>query len=202
MKITAKNIIILSVILVIVDQISKIWIKTTMTIDQSYHILGDWFQIRFIENPGAAYGMELGGDYGKLILSLFRVAAVIFIGIYVSRLLKKKAPQGVIIAFTMILVGALGNIIDSALYGMIFTESTYNTVSTITAMGEGYGTFLHGNVVDMLYFPIIDISRMPDWIPIWGGERFIFFSPIFNLADSYISIALIYLIIFQRKFFK
>lgn len=173
-----------------------------MTIDQSYHVIGDWFQIRFIENPGAAYGMELGGDYGKLILSLFRIAAIIFIGIYISRLIKRDAPKGVIIAFTMIMVGAFGNIIDSALYGLIFTESTYNTVAALTPLGDGYGTFLHGNVVDMLYFPIINIDRMPDWVPIWGGGPYTFFSPIFNLADSYISIALIYLIIFQRKFFK
>lgn len=200
MKIQAKQIIALSVILVIIDQISKILVKTTMTLDESIHIFGNWFQIRFIENPGAAYGMELGGDYGKLILSLFRVVAIIFISIYISRLLKRRAPTGVIIGFTLIMVGALGNVIDSAFYGMIFSESTFNTVATFTS--DGYGTFLHGNVVDMLYFPIIDISRMPDWIPIWGGERFIFFSPIFNIADTYISVALIYLIIFQRKFFK
>lgn len=202
MKLQTRHIVILSILLLVIDQISKIWVKTTMTINESFNIFGDWSQIRFIENPGAAYGLELGGDYGKLILSLFRILAVIFIAIYISRLLKKKANTGVILAFTMILVGAFGNIVDSAFYGLIFSESTYDTVATFTQFGHGYGTFLHGNVVDMLYFPIIDIPQMPDWIPIWGGERFIFFSPIFNVADSYISIALIYLIIFQRKFFK
>lgn len=202
MKIQAKHIIFLSVILVVADQISKIWVKTTMTLNESISVFGDWAQIRFIENPGAAYGLELGGDYGKLILSLLRVVAVIFISVYIHRLLKRGANAGVIVAFTMILVGALGNIIDSAFYGLIFTESTYDSVASFTAFGEGYGTFLHGKVVDMLYLPIIDINRMPDWIPIWGGERFIFFSPIFNIADSYISIAFIYLIIFQRKFFR
>lgn len=200
MKIKAKHIVAISAVLIILDQLSKIWIKTTMTLDESIHVFGNWFQIRFIENPGAAFGMELGGDYGKLILSLFRVVAIVFITIYIGKLLKQRAPNGVIVAFTLILIGAFGNLVDSAFYGMIFTESTYYTVAEFTS--NGYGTFLHGKVVDMLYFPIIDISRMPDWIPIWGGERFVFFSPIFNLADTYISVALIYLIIFQRKFFK
>lgn len=202
MKLSAKHIILLSSLLIAVDQISKIIVKTTMTLDQSFSVFGSWFYIRFIENPGAAYGFELGGDYGKLILSLFRIVAVIAIGFYLRHLLKKRASTGVIIAFTMIMVGALGNIIDSVFYGMIFSESTYFEVAQFVPWGEGYGTFLHGNVVDMLYFPIIDIPQMPDWVPIWGGERFIFFSPIFNIADSYISVALIYLIIFQRKFFK
>lgn len=202
MKLSAKHIILLSSLLIAVDQISKIIVKTTMTLDQSFSVFGSWFYIRFIENPGAAYGFELGGDYGKLILSLFRIVAVVAIGFYLRHLLKKRASTGVIVAFTMIMVGALGNIIDSVFYGMIFSESTFFDVAQFVPWGEGYGTFLHGNVVDMLYFPIIDIPQMPDWVPIWGGERFIFFSPIFNIADSYISVALIYLIIFQRKFFQ
>lgn len=202
MKLSAKHIILLSSLLIAVDQISKIIVKTTMTLDQSFSVFGSWFYIRFIENPGAAYGFELGGDYGKLTLSLFRIVAVVAIGFYLRHLLKKRASTGVIVAFTMIMVGALGNIIDSVFYGMIFSESTFFDVAQFVPWGEGYGTFLHGNVVDMLYFPIIDIPQMPDWVPIWGGERFIFFSPIFNIADSYISVALIYLIIFQRKFFQ
>lgn len=173
-----------------------------MTINESIHVFGDWFQIRFFENAGAAFSMEIGGDHGKLILSLFRVVAIIVLVWYLRRLLRKDAPKGVIIGFTLIFVGALGNLIDSAFYGMIFSESTYNTVASFTSFGEGYGTFLHGKVVDMLYFPIIDIAEMPEWFPIWGGERFVFFSPIFNIADSYITIAVFYLIIFQHKFFK
>lgn len=196
------HIIVLSLILVIADQVSKVLIKTSMTVNESINVLGEWFQIRFIENPGAAYGMELGGDYGKLILSLFRIVAIVCIIIYIKRLLDRKANTGVLIAFTMILVGALGNMIDSAFYGLIFSESTYTNIASFVPWGEGYGTFLHGNVVDMLYFPIINIDQMPDWVPIWGGEPFVFFSPIFNVADAYISVALIYLIIFQRKFFK
>lgn len=196
------HIIVLSVILVVLDQVSKIVVKTSMTLNESIDVFGTWFQIRFIENPGAAFGMELGGDYGKLILSLFRIVAIVFIAIYIKRLLERKANTGVLIAFTMILVGALGNVFDSAFYGLIFSESTYHSVASFVPWGQGYGTFLHGNVVDMLYFPIIDIDMMPDWVPIWGGEPFVFFSPIFNVADAYISVALIYLLIFQRKFFK
>lgn len=202
MKLTTKWIVILSIVLLVVDQVSKIVVKTSMVINESIMVLGSWFQIRFIENPGAAYGFELGGDYGKLILSLFRVVAVAVLCVYIHRLIKRGAPNGVLVAFTLIMVGALGNIVDSAFYGLIFSDSTFFEPAHFTAFGQGYGTFLHGNVVDMLYFPIIDIDMMPSWVPIWGGEPFVFFSPIFNLADTYISVALIYLLIFQRKFFK
>ena len=202
MKFKTKHVVLLSVLLLAADQISKILVKTHMTLDQHIAVLGKWFYIRFIENPGAAFGFELGGEYGKLILSLFRIAAVILIIIYLRKLLKRSTtPTGVLVGFTMILVGAFGNIVDSVFYGMIFSGSTVTQVASIVPWGEGYGTFLHGNVVDMLYFPIIRIDMMPEWIPIWGGEPFVFFSPIFNLADSYISVALIYLLIFQRKFF-
>lgn len=161
-----------------------------MTLNENISVAGTWFNIHFVENSGAAWGMELGGDYGKLILSLFRVVACVVIFIYIKRLLKRGAPKGVLVAFTAIFVGALGNIIDSAFYGLIFSESTTTAVAHFTAFGDGYGTFLHGKVVDMLYFPIIET------------ESFTFFSAIFNLADSYISVALIYLIIFERKFFS
>lgn len=202
MKIGASKVIILSIILLLIDQLSKIWVKTSMTINEAIYVIGDWFQIRFIENPGAAYGFELGGEYGKLILTLFRLVAVSVIGVYIGKLIKRQAPTGVIIGFTLIMVGALGNVIDSVFYGMIFSESTFFSTASWTAWGQGYGTLFHGNVVDMLYFPIIQIESMPEWIPIWGGEPFIFFSPIFNIADTYISVALIYLLLFQRKFFK
>lgn len=206
MKINIKlkpiHIVVISVALVILDQIVKIAVKTNMTLAQEINVLGQWFNIYFIENPGAAYGMELGGDYGKLALSLFRLVAVAVLIWYITKLYKKQAPTGVIVAFAAITVGAFGNIIDSVFYGEIFTASTYSEVAQLVPWGEGYGTFLHGNVVDMLYFPVIQIDQMPSWIPIWGGEEFIFFSPIFNIADSYITIAVIYLLIFQRKFFK
>ncbi len=198
---STRNIAILAAVLLIVDQASKVWIKTNMTINQSYHILGDWFQIRFIENNGAAYGMELGGDYGKLALSLFRIVAVCALAWYVGKINHSRAPKGVVIGFVMILAGAVGNIIDSAVYGMIFSESTFSQVATLVPWGEGYQTFLHGAVVDMLYFPIIN-TVLPEWVPFWGGEPYIFFSPIFNIADSYISVGFIYMLIFHRKFFK
>lgn len=188
--------------LLVADVVSKIVVKTTMTLGENISVIGSWFNIHFIENPGAAWGFQLGGDYGKLILSLFRIVAVAAIAYYITKLRKRQAPIGVQVAFVAILVGALGNILDSAFYGLIFSESTTTTVAHWTSWGEGYGTFLHGDVVDMLYFPIINIDQMPSWVPFWGGEPFVFFSAIFNLADSYISVALIYLIIFQRKFFK
>ncbi len=188
--------------LLAIDQIVKIWVKTHMTIDQAFFVAGEWFQIRFIENPGFAFGMELGGDYGKLILSLFRIVAVGVLIWYINRLVVRgHASKGVILGFALGLAGALGNIVDSMFYGMIFSESGFNTVATMFPDGGGYASFLHGKVVDMLYFPIIR-TTWPDWMPWVGGNRFVFFSPIFNIADAYVSVAVIYMILFQRKFFK
>lgn len=193
-----KNIIILVVTLLVVDQIVKFWIKTHMTIDQSFTVFPEWFFIRFIENPGAAYGMQIGGEYGKLALSLFRIAAI-SVGIwYVGKLVKRKTTTGVMLGVSLILAGAIGNVIDSAFYGMIFSESTFTTTASFLPEAGGYAGFLHGKVVDMLYFPIIE-SVYPTWMPWVGGDPFIFFSPIFNLADSYISVGVIYLLLFERK---
>lgn len=188
--------------LLLLDQVVKIIVKTNMTLGEEIPVFGSWFNIYFIENPGAAFGMAFGGEVGKLLLTLIRVVASGALVWYILNLFKKNAPTGVIIAFTLIVVGAMGNVVDSAFYGEIFSESTTTQVASFVPWGEGYGTFLHGAVVDMLYFPIIQIDMMPEWIPIWGGEPFVFFSPIFNIADSYISCAVIYLILFQRKFFK
>lgn len=195
-------IILLIVGLLAIDQIVKICVKTHMTLDEAIPVFGQWFYIRFIENRGAAYGMELGGDYGKLILSLLRIVAVGAIGWYIHRLIKRGAPTGVVVGFGLVLAGALGNIIDSAFYGLIFSQSTFTETAHFVPWGTGYATFLHGSVVDMLYFPIIEIDRMPDWVPLIGGEPYTFFSPIFNIADSYVTGGIAYLILFHRKFFK
>lgn len=184
--------------LVVVDQIVKISVKTSMTLGESHHLLGDWFQWCFIENEGAAWGMKLGGEYGKLILSLFRVVAIGALVWFIGHLNKREeTPKGVIVGFALILAGAIGNMVDSAFYGMIFSESTFTTVAQAFPEGGGYAPFLYGKVVDMLYFPLF---TWPEWMPLVGGN--IFFSPVFNFADSYITIAVFYLIIFHWKYFK
>ncbi len=181
----------------LIDQSVKIWIKTSMVMGDKFSVFGDWFYILFTENPGMAFGMEFGGDYGKLALSLFRIFAVIAIGWYLYKLSKSQASKGLIVGLALVLAGALGNIIDSAIYGMIFTDS-YGRIAEFMPASGGYATFLHGKVVDMLYFPLIE-GNFPSWLPIWGGEDFIFFRPIFNIADASISIGVVYLLIFHRK---
>ena len=199
-----KHIAFIIIGLLILDQIVKILIKTNMTLGESIHVFGDWFQIYFIENEGAAFGMSLGGSYGKLILSLFRIVVVGGICWLINRLWKKKVSTGLLVGLSLILAGALGNIIDSAFYGLIFSESTYTTVATAFPEGGGYAGFLHGKVVDMLYFPLFTIHNVPSWLG-WlsGGDGdFTFFSPVFNIADSYITVAIIYMLLFQSKYFK
>lgn len=183
--------------LLVLDQIVKLSVKTTMTLGESHNVLGDWFRWCFVENEGAAFGMSLGGNYGKLILSLFRIVAIGALAWFVGHLRKQKAPTGVVIGFVMILAGAIGNMIDSAFYGLIFSESTFTSVAQLLPEGGGYAPFLHGKVVDMLYFPLF---HWPEWLPLIGGD--LFFSPVFNFADSYITIAVFYLLIFQWKYFK
>ena len=192
--------IIFIILLLIIDQVVKITIKTTMTLGEEFNVLGNWFRIHFIENNGMAFGMEFGGRFGKIFLTLFRVVAVCGIGWYISKLIKEKAPKGLVFAFCLIFVGALGNIIDCLFYGMIFSDS-YGQVATMFPEFGGYSTFLHGKVVDMLYFPLYE-GFLPDWFPIWGGKHLIFFRPVFNLADSYISIGVFMIILFYRKFFS
>lgn len=195
-----KSLLIIGFILII-DQILKICIKTHMTLGQEIRIF-DWFIIHFVENDGMAFGMELPGNYGKIILSVFRVIAVFIIGWYLYRLTQKKeTTNGLIICMSLIFAGAIGNIIDSAFYGLIFTES-YMQAASFVAPGQGYGSFLHGRVVDMFYFPLI-IGNYPDWFPFGlSGKNFIFFRPVFNIADSAITTGIISLLVFQKKFFK
>lgn len=189
----------ITVLVLLVDQVSKIWVKTNMYLYQEYKVT-DWFIINFVENPGMAFGMEFGGEYGKLALSLFRIVAVGGIGWYIFSLVKKGAPRGLVIAMSLIFAGAIGNIIDSVFYGVIFSDSHAHT-AVMFPDGGGYGTWLHGKVVDMLYFPLFE-GRFPEWFPIWSGETFKFFQPVFNLADTAISVGVGIIILFQRSFFS
>lgn len=194
-----KSLLIIFLILLI-DQALKIWIKTNMYIGQEYNVFGNWFIIHFTENEGMAFGMKFGGEYGKLILSLFRIVAVAAIGWYLYRLIKENADKLYIICMSLIFAGAVGNIIDSVFYGLIFSESYFNIAQFMPAEG-GYAGLLHGKVVDMFYFPLFS-GYYPDWFPLWGGEDFLFFRPVFNIADSAISIGVVLLIIFQKRFFN
>ena len=185
--------------ILLIDQVSKIWIKTHMYLGQEFHVAGDWFLIHFTENNGMAFGLEFGGTFGKLFLSVFRIALVTGIGWYLWHLVKTKASNGAVICFSLIFAGAVGNIIDSAFYGLIFSDSSEG-IATMFPPEGGYAGFLHGRVVDMLYFPLIS-GQFPSWFPFWGNESFLFFRPVFNIADSSISIGVMILLIFQKRFF-
>ncbi len=195
-----------------IDQFLKIWVKTHMCLCSNPYspcpcsqipVAGNWFTIDFVENEGMAFGMRFGGDFGKLILSLFRIVAVGAIGYYILKLIKENADKLLIISISFIFAGAMGNIIDSAFYGLIFNDSNDSIyhIATIFPKGGGYAPFLHGKVVDMLSFTIFK-GHFPSWFPIWGNEDFKFFEPVFNIADSSISCGVIMLILFQRRFFK
>jgi len=186
-------------LVLLIDQSVKIWIKTHLYLGQEFSVFGNWFIIHFTENNGMAFGLEFGGSFGKLFLSVFRIAAVTGIGWYLFYLIKTKAHRGLIACFSLIFAGAIGNIIDSAFYGMIFTESATQIAKFFPPEG-GYAGFLHGRVVDMLYFPIVE-SHFPKWFPVWGGESFMFFRPVFNIADSSISVGVFILFLFQKKFY-
>ena len=184
MKGYTKPLIVIFLVL-LADQLVKTWVKTNMYLGQEFHIIGKWFIIHFTENNGMAFGMEFGGEFGKLALSLFRIAAVAGIGYGLHYLIKHKYHRGLILNVALIFSGALGNIIDSVFYGKIY----------------GYESWFHGRVVDMFYFPIAE-GHFPTWIPIWGGEEFVFFRPVFNLADAAISVGVILILIFQKNYFK
>jgi signal peptidase II len=197
---TGKKSIILIIVVLIADQILKILVKTHMQIGDEIHIFGNRGMLHFIENNGMAFGMEMGGKPGKFFLSLFRIIAIIGIGFFLSSLVKKKANLGLILSVSAIMAGAIGNLIDSAFYGMIFNES-YNQYAVLFPPEGGYSSFLHGKVVDMFYFPIIN-THWPNWSPFKPGETLIFFRPIFNIADSAITCGVISIILFQKKMFK
>lgn len=186
--------VIIVIAILLVDQIIKIWVKTHMHLHECIAIT-DWFKICFIENKGMAFGMEIGS---KLVLSVFRIFAVCVIGYYIYLQVKQKVRTGYIICLSMVLAGALGNIIDCMFYGLIFNASSPFYVSYFVPFGDGYAPFLMGKVVDMFYFPLI-VTTWPDWIPFVGGDDFVFFSPIFNFADASISVAVVFLLIFYRR---
>ena len=185
--------------MIIADQALKIWIKTSFPYGHVMDMAGQrWAQLYFIENPGMAWGMELGGNWGKMILTLFRLVAVTFGTWYLFRISKQNYSKGFMICAALIYAGALGNLIDSMFYGMIFEESSYTQIARAFPEGGGYGGFLHGKVVDMLYFPMIR-SNFPEWMPFVGGKDFEFFSPIFNIADASISVGVLTLLLFQKS---
>lgn len=193
-------------IVLLIDQIIKIYVKTHFNLQESYTLINSSDgrpkgEILFIENPGMAFGVQLWGKYGKLILSLFRIIASVFGVYYIRHIIRKKEHWGYIFCVALIFAGAVGNIIDSAFYGLIFDRSTTDHIATLFPASGGYETFLYGEVVDMFHFPVWR-GTFPDWFPGWGGEDFEFFSPIFNFADASISMGVVLIFIFQKRFFK
>lgn len=191
-----KSILLLGIALVVIDQVIKILVKTNMSIGEQFNVIGDWFRILFIENKGMAFGMSFGGVIGKYILTAFRIGLFAFLVWWIRKLLRREnpVPTGVLVGLTLIAAGALGNIFDCLFYGLIFSESAPGVVA---AFGGHYAPFMQGKVVDMLYFPL---WTWPDWVPFVGGD--VFFEPIFNFADSCVTVGALYLIIFQFKFFS
>ena len=197
-------------LIVFADQALKLWIKTHYHLNESHKIIGSGFQLYFVENPGMAYGWKFGGNWGKMALTVFRMAAVVFGTWYLGKIVREKMHKGFIICASLVYAGALGNLIDSSFYGLIFDKgmifdptineyANYNGLAIFTK--NGYASFLHGNVVDMLYFPVLR-GHFPSWLPFWGGQDFEFFRPIFNLADASISTGVISILVFQKRFFK
>jgi signal peptidase II len=198
-----RNVFLIICLVVLADQALKIYVKTHFYAGESHAIIGNWFRLYFIENEGMAYGWKFGGEAGKMMLTLFRLAAVIFGIFYIKKIIQKKYHPGFIICVALIFSGALGNLIDSMFYGLIFEESSITSYNVARIFPEhGYAGFMHGKVVDMLYFPIIRNAHFPVWIPVWGGEDFEFFRPIFNIADASISTGIITILVFQKRFFK
>ena len=195
-----KKPLLLIIVVLFLDQAFKYWIKTNFMLGQEIRFF-DWFILHFTENKGMAFGMEFGGDIGKYILSIFRLIAIIAITVYWKRLIKNQVKPAIVLSISLVLAGAIGNMIDSAFYGLIFSES-YGQVATV--FEGGYAGFLQGKVVDMLYFPIIN-GHFPEWVPFKGGDHFIFFRPVFNLADASISVGFLHLLfslLFHRSFFS
>lgn len=193
-----KKSFLLIVLILLADQISKIYIKTHFKLEDSVTVFR-WFKILFVENEGMAWGAKIPGAYGKLFLTIFRLVAIVAIGYWLRDLIKKHAPKVAVVAVSLIFAGAFGNIIDSVFYGVIFSDS-YHQVATFLPAEGGYETLFHGKVVDMLYFPLFE-GYMPEWVPFFGGRYFSFFDPVFNLADTAISVGVGLLLVFNKKAF-
>ena len=203
-----RHVFLITLLILLADQALKIYIKTHYYLGQEHEVIGglSWFRMHFIENEGMAYGWKLGGEWGKMALTLFRLVAVVFGTFYLAYTVRKKYHPGFIICATLIYAGAIGNLIDSLFYGLFFENSdpyVQNIAKSALQQGfsGGYASFLHGKVVDMLYFPIITDAHYPKWFPIWGGESFEFFRPVFNIADASISLGVLFILLFQKRFF-
>lgn len=194
-----KKVLTTALLLLVLDQLLKFWIKTNMFLGQEFRIF-DWFIIHFTENNGMAFGLEFGGDTGKIILSVFRIIVIVWGFTYINTLTKTSLPNGLLVALGLVFGGAIGNIVDGVFYGVLFNDS-YNQIAEFLPAVGGYSTFLMGKVVDMFYFPLIN-THFPNWIPFFGGEHFIFFRPVFNIADAGISVGMFVLILFYRKHFR
>jgi signal peptidase II len=199
MSITKKAILLILSVLIL-DQVFKIVIKTSMSIGEEIHVIGDWFILHFTENNGMAFGLDLPGNNGKTFLTIFRLLAITGIGFYLRYLVRHRAHNWLILSVALILAGAAGNIVDSLFYGVLFNDS-WGRVASLFPDGGGYAPFLQGKVVDMLYFPIIR-GTWPDWFPWWGGSSLVFFRPVFNIADSSITIGVAIILIWQKRFFS
>lgn len=204
-----KHLVIIIALVVLIDQALKIYIKTHFHLNTSRHVAGDWFQLYFVENPGMAYGWKFGGNWGKMALTIFRLGAVVFGTWYLGSIIRQGYHRGFIFCAALIYAGAVGNLIDSCFYGLVFDKGmlfdarlndyvNYEGIARFSR--EGYATFLHGNVVDMFYFPLIR-GQFPGWFPFWGGEDFEFFRPIFNVADAAITTGVLSILVFQKRFF-
>jgi signal peptidase II len=206
----ARHVTLIILLIIIADQLLKIWIKTNYHLNEHHNVIGSGFQLYFVENPGMAYGWKFGGNWGKMALTIFRMGAVIFGTWYLRKIIREKQHKGFIFCAALVYAGALGNLIDSAFYGLIFDKGMtvdpvlkeyvgYNGLAHFST--NGYASFLHGNVVDMLYFPVIK-GHFPSWFPVWGGDDFEFFRPIFNIADASITTGVLSILVFQKRFFK
>ena len=186
------------VLILLIDQISKFYIKTNFALGDEIRVF-EWFRILFVENEGMAWGTKIPGEYGKLLLTLFRLVAIVGIGYWLWDSVRKNGSRILIVSIALIFAGAFGNIVDSLFYGIIFDDS-YNNIASFLPEGGGYGTLFHGKVVDMLYFPLWK-GYLPEWMPIWGGKYFTFFEPVFNIADSAISVGVALLLLFNKRAF-